>query len=983
VKIGDIIMAIPENCKRLAEVDFPLVAVSSAGHREKNIHTGSFSSVHVWWARRPLAACRAMNLACILPDPADENCPVDLLSEIARILDEFQRNLGSRKIMHLENAWDSDDDGDMKSNRNQRMELRVRLLKFIGEYSSWDNKSNQIYTRCARELVTSCHESVPVILDSFAGGGSIPLEGKRIGMKAIATDINPIPLLLNKLQLQQLSDFTEITSANLMSIAEKMNSNMRGRVEKLYPDNSYRRIGELPIGYICAREVVCEGSGCGVKYPLLKSPWVVNSKKGQKVCYNFKLNGGKVNISLIENPSDNQIPRVTVSNANGICPICNHKTPKESIRRQLKLRNGGTWDSRLLVTVTKPIGGKGKRFHASTQVEIDARAKASQLIEKLVSVDKTLSLPDEMLPIPEGKKMGTLGVGVQGYGIDKWKYLFSPRQLLTSLILVQEARKISDSFEQLISGLAVSKFNNQNSSISYWRPRDMKFNRAFDSHRIPMRWDFFEPIPYGEDGSNFKETFINILRGLNSAMVPEGSTKGMSIYSDAASLSLPDDSIDMWATDPPYYDMVPYSDISNFFVVWLKRIGFDLVLENGISPKSVEIVADKSAIMGTDAKNKQWFESRITEALKEGLRVTKKSGIAYWVYAHKSTEGWAATLNGIIDAGWMITGSWPITTDLDVRLRAQRSASLKTSIHIVMRHRPAENVTGDWSDVLDNLTKNIANWLQKMNEAGVKGADSIYSCIGPAMEIFSKYDRIERASGEKVSVETYLDVVWDTIAEEALKLLAPNSNQSATEPDSRFSMMMIWTLRQSTDIANDRINDLKKDKDKSEGKPTKFEIPFDTASLLARGVGVELEDLVKSRVITSSQGTVTLCSPESRRSYLFDTTVGKTITSTNDENIQLKIGESLSDGKARMAKETKTRIVEKMMRKGSHLDMLHQAMLLHADGNSIALEEHLRSTIGDNAEVWQLAQTLNSIYPKGSWDLIKIEGVIARYRSLR
>jgi hypothetical protein len=301
-----------------------------------------------------------------------------------------------------------------------------------------------------------------------------------------------------------------------------------------------------------------------------------------------------------------------------------------------------------------------------------------------------------------------------------------------------------------------------------------------------------------------------------------------------------------------------------------------------------------------------------------------------------------------------------------------------------MRPRKKKFGVGQWNEVLDQLPTITQNWLEKMEKSGVIGADAIYSCIGPAMELFSKYESVERASGQKVNVEEYLGIVWDTVAEEALKLLGPYSVQSTVETDARFFLMSIWTLRQSANINYMSGEVIDGEKTELSDKPSKFELPFDTASLLARGIGAVIEDLEKTNVIDVKKGIVKILSPEDRRHYLLGITNGKSkVHQKASDGIQLKLGESSEDAEARVEVEARQQGLIEMPKRDSQLDKLHQAMLLHADGNSTALEAHLRDNVGDDPMFWQLANTLNTLYPEGSWERAKIEGVISRYNSLR
>ena len=982
-------MAIPVECKRLAEVDFPLVTVSKYSAIEKDKKTGTVATVHVWWARRPLSACRAMNLACLLPDPADSNCPTELRKIIASAIDKFERqpSEGQSRLMIKNKSWDQEEDGKLIASRNKPTRLRKRMMLFIGEYANWDVRNDVRWTNCAREMITGCHGGNPVLHDHFAGGGSIPLEGIRIGAETYATDLNPIPVLLNRLQIEYLPQMSDATLKKAEEEAARINDVLKEELSRFYPTPKELEKKEVPIGYLCARTVRCEGTGCGLTFPLLSSPWIANSKKN-KICYTFTNDGsGIVKVGLKENLTEGEVPTRTVDGGNATCPICHHRTPVPSVRRQMQNKGGGTDDSQLLVIVSTPLVGSGRLFRLPTNEEIQTREETKTYIEKLLNSNPNQCLlPDEPLP-----PHGALGFRIQGYGMNLWSEIYTPRQMLTQIILEQEICKIKEDDIRLILALAASKFTDRNTSLCIWSPSTEWFLRCFGIQTVQMTWDFFEPRPFGNGGSNWTTTFINVLRGIKAAKVPDGIPKSHASFADAQNHPMLDKSVDIWATDPPYYDSVPYSDISNYFVIWLKRMLPNLPLECGLAPKDGEVVMDGSKTSSGEIKNSGWYESHVELALKEGNRVTKDEGIAYWVYAHKSTEGWATVLKAIVNAGWMVTGSWPISTERATRLRAQRSAALETSVHIVMRPRPENAGIGGWSDILGELPIRINGWLQRLNNEGITGADAIFACIGPAMELYSKWETVEKADGTEVHIDDYLKELWDTVANEAMKIIDPTSKSSIVESDARFSMMILWTLRQSPETETDNREGKSVEaekKNEKESEPSSSDLPFDTASLLARGIGADInelegKDLVKMKK-KQNKKFVSLLSPAERRYYLLGVDNGKPTlqTSATNKNIQLKLGEDVDQARVRKRKEEAKALVVDIPKRDSALDHLHQAMLLHADGNTAALDRLVKDVIGDDQATWQLAFTLITLYPEGSWERSKIEGVIAHYDSL-
>jgi adenine-specific DNA methylase len=264
---------------------------------------------------------------------------------------------------------------------------------------------------------------------------------------------------------------------------------------------------------------------------------------------------------------------------------------------------------------------------------------------------------------------------------------------------------------------------------------------------------------------------------------------------------MPDDSVDITFTDPPYYDAVPYADLSDFFYVWLKRsIGkrHPHLFSDTLTPKSGEIVqlAERNKMYAF--KTKSYFEELMTMAMAESKRYTKNHGICVVVFAHKSTAGWETQLQAMVSAGWVVVGSWPIDTERPGRLRANNSAALASSVHLVCRPREGvatdEGAVGDWRDVLSELPVRVHDWLPRLANEGIVGADAIFACLGPAIEIYSRHRRVEKASGEKVELREFLEQVWAAVSREALAMIFTGADATGLEEDARLTAMWLWTV---------------------------------------------------------------------------------------------------------------------------------------------------------------------------------------------
>ena len=315
-----------------------------------------------------------------------------------------------------------------------------------------------------------------------------------------------------------------------------------------------------------------------------------------------------------------------------------------------------------------------------------------------------------------------------------------------------------------------------------------------------------------------------------------------------------------------------YADLSDFFYVWYRRVVPEYVKpdpydsQNNLTPKAWEAVHDETRCVAGRQKDRAFFEDAMAQSFLEGKRVTQGDGIASVVFAHKSTEGWEALLSGITQGGWTITGSWPIATEQAHRLRARDSAALATSIHLVCRPRPADAPVGDWGDVLRALPPRVGDWMERLQSERVRGADLVFACIGPALEIFSRYPRVETAEGCEVGLAEYLEKVWEVVGRTALRTVlgegeakARNGLAGALEEDARLTALFLWTLQSTSaddgaaaagnaaageSAAADGADDAPR------GKAAGYTLIFDVVRRFAQPLGIRLPDsisLIRSR----------------------------------------------------------------------------------------------------------------------------------------
>ena len=523
-------------------------------------------------------------------------------------------------------------------------------------------------------------------------------------------------------------------------------------------------------------------------------------------------------------------------------------------------------------------------------------------------------------------------------------------------------------------------------SVSRWNVVGEKVENVFGRPALSMIWDFAEVNILGDVGwDGALEWVCKVIEGNTQA----GLHRGQVARADAAANPLPDDCADAFITDPPYYEAVPYATLSDFFYVWLKRT-LPRELQDGFSTLLVEKDAE---IVVDEAKNKDhhFYESKMTEALAGGRRVSRPSGIGTVVFAHKATAGWEAMLKAMIDAGWIITASWPIDTEMGARLRARDSAALGSSIHLVCR--PRENMggalrqddVGDWRDVLAELPRRIHNWMPRLQAEGIVGADAIFACLGPALEIFSRHSRVEKPNGEEVTLKEYLEYVWAAVSREAISMIFEGADTTGFEEDARLTAMWLWTL--SPGPSNGEVaepGDTEDVDDDADEKPTKagklsgFTLEYDAARKIAQGLGAHLELLVN--LVEVKGETARLLPVAERTKALFGKEGTESPAMKRKKSAQLSLPGLLEELEGEEGGWTLQNAAKPA---GTTLDRLHQAMILFAAGRGEALRRFLVDEgAGKDQRFWRLAQSLCALYPGGTDERRWAEGVLARKKGL-
>jgi adenine-specific DNA methylase len=878
------------------------------------------------------------------------------------------------------------------------IQLRGALLDFIADFANWDNSTVKEFLDTSRALTQSAHEALggnfgtrPLVVDPFAGGGSIPLEALRVGADVFASDLNPVAVLLNKVVLEYIPKYGRRLADEVRKWGEWMKKEAEKELAEFYPKDPD---GSTPIAYLWARTIKCEGPGCGAQIPLFHSPCL--AQRGRDSVYLVVkpyLRKKEINLELSTGANHDQELRGILRRSAATCPLCGYTTPATNVRNQFKGRQSGAADATLLAVVTSKDTEAGRKYRLPNPQ--DARA-VNLATTELAAIRRSAAgdVPDE--PLPYLRSIFNIHL----LDATKWSYLYTPRQLASLVKLMRVVRRLEkeirrNNTDPMLAGaivtclaFAVDRVAAQFSSLSWWQPKGEFVVGTFGRQALGIVWDFAEIRPVGGASGDLDGAIDWVIRVLEANSIPYQCAATVE-SATATKHPLPDDSATAVVTDPPYYDAVPYADLSDYFYVLLKRILRNVhptLFSENLSPKKGEIVqlAERNPIYSY--KTKEYFEERMCDALTEARRITTPRGISVVVFAHKTTQGWEVMLSSIIKAGWIVTASWPIDTERAVRMRASNSAALASSVHLVCR--PRENLdgkvhsdeVGDWRDVLAELPKRIQEWMPRLAEEGIVGADAIFACIGPALEIFSRYSRVEKANGEVVTLKEYLEHVWAAVAKEALTMIFTGADATGFEEDARLTAMWLWTLKTGEINGESEIEEEEDIEEEGREKKIKtggFVLEYDAARKIAQGLGAHLERL--TTVVEIKGETARLLSIGERAGHLF----GKEASRPSERPKKKKTQPSLFAAMDEVQEEVKDWEIKAGKIGETILDRLHQSMILFGAGRGEALKRFLvEDGVGRDQRFWRLAQALSALYPAGTDEKRWVDGVLARKKGL-
>ncbi|MFJ5901229.1 DUF1156 domain-containing protein [Streptomyces sp. NPDC093064] len=739
--------------RKLIEVALPLEVINREAAREKSIRHGHPSTLHLWWARRPLAAARAVLFAQLVDDPSSHP-------------DKFP------------------------TEEDQQRE-RSRLFNLIERMVPWEATHDERIMREVREEIQrSCGGNPPPVLDPFAGGGTIPLEAQRLGLESHASDLNPVPVLINKAMIeippkwagqppvsavrQEKLDGTWSGARGLAADVAYYSRLMREMAEQevghLYPKVRMPDGTTLPaVAWFWARTVQCPNPACGSPAPLINSFLLCNkAKKKVRLVVEETRPGMAPRFGVEDGDGDSEAP--TVERTSGRCLTCGESFPLSYVRAQGKL--GQITDTPLAIATA----GKRQRHY----VPFD---------EQQVQAASGLERPDVLDTDLPGK---VAGFRVQAYGILKHHQLFLDRQLVTLECLSRKAQLAwqqaeKDALDQGMSAerasdyarsvgvylaLAVSRAANRMSQLSFWHAGGEKVEQVFARQALSFIWTTAEANPFSDSSGNFLgqvEYLVNALKELPAD--PQGHV----VQSDARTATIPAGGV--VSTDPPYYDNVIYADLSDFFYVWLRQtlrpLGLD-ELSTVLTPKAAELVAETTR-HASKQEASRYFEKGFIEVF-DNIRAQASGDYPITVYyAFKQQEtsssegtastGWETMLEGLIQAGYEVTATWPMRTEQQGGLRTNGRNSLASSIVLACRPRPQSAGSTTLRGFVNALRDELPQAVRDLQSGNVAPVDLAQSAIGPGMAVYSQYSKITEPDGSPMRVRTALALINDVLAE--------------------------------------------------------------------------------------------------------------------------------------------------------------------------------------------------------------------------
>lgn len=849
--------------KKLIEVAIPLEAINTASAREKSIRHGHPSTLHLWWARRPLAACRAVLFAQLVDDPSAR---VDDLIADPKLREQAQAELPARV-----RAWKKSKalaQGPAANVPEPTLEdvaveiERKRLFAIIEELVIWENSTNEeVLERARVEIRKSCGGVLPSVYDPFSGGCSIPLEAQRLGLPAYGSDLNPVAVMIGKAMIEVPPKFKDMSPIHPGPKDRQFYRNAEGLAEdvKFYGEwmrqKAIERIGgfypqvDLPkkygggkatvIAWIWARTVPSPNPAfANVQVPLVRS-FSLSTDKGKCVWVEPIVANGNYHFEMRNDTFDVYCKARdgTVSRQGATCIVSGAAIPFKYIREKAK---NGELGQRLMGIIAE--GAKGKLY-----LPPDAYQEAAALSAR----------PMERPSLPISHWPGR--TNVVEYGMDDFGDVFTDRQLLalnTFSELVHEARREigqdailagmnpddiglenaghgARAYAEAISlylSFAIDRLADAGSSIATWATGGF-IRFTFARQAIPMTWDFAECNVMSDSTGNFGGAVQWIYKAISEF---QPTVVGSITQQGAQQVVLPENAV--ISTDPPYYDNICYSNLSDYFYMWLRKnvkCVYPMLTETLAVPKAEELVASPYRHVGKGAAE-NFFLTGMTEAISSLVNQTGDKYPATIYYAFKQSEieeeglsstGWATFLNAVISAGYSIVGTWPVRTERSGRPIAAGSNALSNSVVLVCRKRVSTAEVITRAEFIRAMKRELPPAIAELQAASIAPADMPQSAIGPGMGIFSRYRAVLEGDDNPMTVKAALQLINRELDEYL------GGIQGEFDADTRFAVS--WFEQNGT---------------------TKGD--YGTANNIAQARGISVESVKHAGIVESAAGKV-------------------------------------------------------------------------------------------------------------------------------
>jgi adenine-specific DNA methylase len=950
--------------KRLIEVALPLKEISEQSAHEKTVRSGHISNLHLWWARRPLAACRAAVFASLLPDPDDPDCPKAFRKLVMEVL--------------------SKNDFKPKNGDGSTVEdtPRGRCLEFIKHLVKWENSNDPEFIDPARKLIAAAHKvvlntdgDIPKVLDPFAGGGAIPLEALRLGCEAHAVDLNPVAHLIELCTLVYPQRYGQPDSRPVpdyikrlvaLNKAKKKTKTGKGLFEdgessavasddEIVPnveisETEYRKnplaadlkywghwiasaaseqlddlypspvAGVSPVAYLWARTVQCPNPSCNATIPLYRSLWLCKKKnRTVALCRTLNKRTKTCDFTVVEGKFDFDPDAGTTQRGQASCPFCQTLASSQYLQNEGK---AGRIGQQMMAVISSKDKGSGRHFREPKNSDLKAMDIAAQRLSELVTKTGNSVVPNEPLKAWSGVFNAPL------FGMDTWGKLFSPRQLYSLATFASLIKRTCDRLSchddeyakavAIILSLNLDRLADLSNTLCTYEPIAQCPRHLFGRQALPMVWDYAEGVPPSDRTCSWLNCLDRTLDSFSELWPIQGQAKVA--QGSATRIPYENDSLAAVVTDPPYYDAVPYSDLSDFFYVWLKRcIGerVGTLFNTPLTPKTQELVSHLGKNYPGKRKTASDYEAGMRTAFGEIRRVLLPDGISCVMFAHKTTTAWESLIAGLLDSGMVVSASWPFHTEMKSRLRGQGSAALASSVTLVCRRRTETAGSGIWDDVRQELKTVAQERLGFFWNQGIRGADFFISAIGPALSVFGKYERVTKLSGEEVTVGQFLDEVRSLVTNFALAKILKTMHTGTIDPESRFYVVWKWSYADA-------------------------KVPADESFKLSQALGLNSETLWNKTGVLEKGGENVQATPVSKR-------------------IKIKnLGEPTADGAA-----------------ASLIDVLHRMCAFREKNDTPGMVEFLgRSGQAKNHSLWLVAQAVSEILPDGEKEKQLMQGLL-------